>query len=53
MNEERKILILYATQTGCSQEVAERIARESKKYWLKARVLSIDSYNLVRKLIFI
>lgn len=32
MDNVRRLLILYGSQTGCAQEVAERIWRESKWY---------------------
>ncbi|KAI9463486.1 riboflavin synthase domain-like protein [Boletus coccyginus] len=40
----RKILILYATETGTAQEVADRIARECRRGHFQSRVCNIGSY---------
>ncbi|KAF8555345.1 NADPH dependent diflavin oxidoreductase 1 [Imleria badia] len=39
---ERMILILYATETGTTQEVTDRIARECRR--VQCRVCNIGSY---------
>ena len=44
----RKILILYATETGTAQEVADRIARECRRGHFQCRVCNIGSYPAVR-----
>lgn len=51
-NSERKrtsqeigITILYGTQTGTAQEVAERIARESKRRYFKPQLFGIENYD--------
>ncbi|XP_050533690.1 NADPH-dependent diflavin oxidoreductase 1 [Daktulosphaira vitifoliae] len=49
--EERRLLILYGSQTGCAQEVAERIWRESKWLKLSGPVIAMDDYP-INKLIF-
>ncbi|KAK7439064.1 NAPDH-dependent diflavin reductase [Stygiomarasmius scandens] len=41
---DRSILILYATETGNAQDVADRIARQCRRIHVKARVLSMDAY---------
>ena len=42
-----KLVILYGSQTGCSQEVAERIAREGRRRLLRVEVSPMDEYRLV------
>ncbi|KAF5341537.1 hypothetical protein D9758_012557 [Tetrapyrgos nigripes] len=41
---ERTILILYATETGNAQDVADRLARQCRRIHLRPRVLSMDEY---------
>ncbi|KAH0834168.1 hypothetical protein J3R83DRAFT_11474 [Lanmaoa asiatica] len=41
---DRKILILYATETGTAQDVADRIARECRRGHFQCRVCNIGSY---------
>lgn len=43
----RKISVLYGSQTGTAQEVAERIGREAKRRYLSASVLALDDYDVV------
>lgn len=43
---DRKILILYGSQSGTAQEVAEDIWRQSKKYHFKGTVKSMNSYTI-------
>ena len=43
----RKISVLYGSQTGTAQEVAERIGREAKRRYITAAVLPLDEYNVV------
>ena len=45
--EERSLLILYATETGNSQDCADRIARECRRIAFQCRVVSVDEYDLV------
>ncbi|CAI2170561.1 4830_t:CDS:10 [Funneliformis geosporum] len=42
---ERQILILYGSQTGCAQDVAERISRQAKRRRFKTRIYSMDAYD--------
>jgi flavodoxin len=44
---ERDLLILYATETGNAQEVADRVARQCRRLHFKSRVVNIESYSLV------
>ena len=43
----RKMSVLYGSQTGTAQEVAERIGREAKRRFISASVLPLDEYNVV------
>ncbi len=43
---ERRVVVLYGSQTGTSQDVAERVGREAKRRHFKTRVLSLDSYAI-------
>ncbi|KAJ7352489.1 riboflavin synthase domain-like protein [Mycena albidolilacea] len=45
-DSERSVLILYATETGTAQDVAERLARQCRRIHLTCRVLSTDKYSL-------
>ncbi|THU80848.1 riboflavin synthase domain-like protein [Dendrothele bispora CBS 962.96] len=42
---DRAVLILYATETGNAQDVADRVARQCRRIHLRARVLSMDAYS--------
>jgi sulfite reductase alpha subunit-like flavoprotein len=44
MAAKQKILILYATQTGNAQDVAERVGREAARHHLQPLVASMHSY---------
>ncbi|XP_075041573.1 NADPH-dependent diflavin oxidoreductase 1 [Mixophyes fleayi] len=44
---DRKILILFGSQTGTAEDMAERIGREARCRQFACRVESIDSYNVV------
>lgn len=46
-NKARRISVLFGSQTGTAQEVAERIGREAKRRYLSASVLALDDYNVV------
>jgi sulfite reductase alpha subunit-like flavoprotein len=48
--EVRRLLILYATETGNAQDAADYIARECRRIRFQCRVASVDSYSLVRTL---
>lgn len=47
-DHDREILILYATETGNSLDVAEQIAREALRRSFSVRLVSTDAYPLVR-----
>lgn len=42
---ERRLLVLYGSQTGTAQDVAERIGREARRRHFRARVQAMDSYD--------
>ncbi|XP_041368250.1 NADPH-dependent diflavin oxidoreductase 1-like [Gigantopelta aegis] len=44
MASSGKLLVLYGSQTGTAQDVAERIGREGKRRHFTVRVMSLDSY---------
>jgi sulfite reductase alpha subunit-like flavoprotein len=41
-----RLLILYGSQTGCAQDMAERIGREGKRRHLQTKVQSMDQYDI-------
>lgn len=45
--QERRLLVLYATETGNAQDVADRVARTARNLQFRSRVLSVDCYSLV------
>ncbi|XP_010562921.1 NADPH-dependent diflavin oxidoreductase 1 isoform X4 [Haliaeetus albicilla] len=53
---ERKLLVLFGSQTGTAQDTAERIGREAKRRHFQCRVEALDSYdvaNLINELLVI
>eukprot|EP00038_Savillea_parva_P027602 m.60508 g.60508 ORF g.60508 m.60508 type:complete len:636 (+) comp7959_c0_seq1:250-2157(+) len=40
------ILVLYGSQTGTAEDVAERIGREARRRHIHARVVSMDAYPI-------
>ena len=44
---ERKLLVLYASQTGTAQDVAERIGRDAKRRHFAVKVFAMDGYDKV------
>lgn len=45
--DERELTILYATETGNAQDVAERIARLCQRLHFAVRLYSVDEYQVV------
>jgi len=43
---DRRLLVIYGSQTGTAQEVGERVAREGKRLHFDTRVSSFDEYSL-------
>ena len=53
MEESRRNLaVLYGSQTGTAEEVAERIGREGKRRHFLCKVCSMDDFDVVRKKYF-
>ena len=44
---ERRLLVLYASQTGTAQDVAERIGRDAKRRHFAVKVFAMDTYDKV------
>lgn len=44
--KNENLTILYGSQTGNAQDVAERIWRESKTYYFTGMCKSMDDYNV-------
>ena len=42
-----KVVILYASETGNSQDTAERIGREFKRYGKRCTVMSMELFDVV------
>jgi len=47
-NPQRKLVILYGSQTGTAQDVAEKLGRVAKRHHFNALVTTLDDYNVVR-----
>ncbi|KAI9091819.1 hypothetical protein DFS34DRAFT_681162 [Phlyctochytrium arcticum] len=47
MTLERRLLVLYGSETGTAQEVAERVAREGRRRLFRVRVAAMDEYDRV------
>ena len=43
---KRQIVILYGSQTGTAQDVAERIGRDAKRLHFKVKLQALDKYNI-------
>ncbi|XP_013410123.1 NADPH-dependent diflavin oxidoreductase 1-like [Lingula anatina] len=48
MEESHKLLVLYGSQTGTAQDVAERVGREGKRRWFSVQVMALDDYNVAK-----
>ncbi|KXN90414.1 NADPH-dependent diflavin oxidoreductase 1 [Leucoagaricus sp. SymC.cos] len=44
--QERRLLILYATETGNAQDVSDRVARVARALHFRSQVMNVDSYTL-------
>lgn len=49
---ERRFTILYGTETGNSQDVAERIARQARRRRISTSVYSMADYDIVSCTVF-
>lgn len=43
--ENEKLIVLYGSQTGNSQELAERIWRDSKRFYFRTIIKALDEYS--------
>ena len=50
MAAARQLLVLYGSQTGTAEDVAARVGREGKRRHFRARVVAMDSYDMVSRL---
>eukprot|EP01132_Coremiostelium_polycephalum_P004558 gene4558-5680_t len=48
MNSDRKCTVLYATESGTSQEVAEKLCRDLSNYDFKPVLFDIQNYNKIK-----
>ncbi len=46
MLPKKKLIVLYGSQTGNSQDLAERIWRSAKRFKIDAKLSSFDKANL-------
>ncbi|XP_065710028.2 NADPH-dependent diflavin oxidoreductase 1 isoform X1 [Patagioenas fasciata] len=56
MMVERKLLVLFGSQTGTAEDTAERIGREAKRRHFQCRVEALDGYevaNLINELLVV
>ncbi|XP_070532421.1 NADPH-dependent diflavin oxidoreductase 1-like [Ptychodera flava] len=44
--DERKILVLFGSQTGTAEDVAERVGREAKRRHMSTKVMAMDTYTI-------
>lgn len=44
--EDRRLTVLYGSQTGTAQDLAEQVWRESKRYHFRGSVMAMDSYDI-------
>ena len=42
-----RLLVLYGSQTGTAQDVAERLKREARRRHVRCRILPMDNYEKV------
>lgn len=43
---DRRFVILYGSQTGTAEDVAERIGRKARRYMFRVNVMAMDEYPL-------
>jgi len=51
-DEPREITVLYGSQTGTAQEVAERIAREARRRHFNTNLTALDDFQMVKDSFF-
>jgi len=47
MSDERRIVILYGSETGTAEDVAERIERDAIRRHFCVTIKPLDQYNIV------
>jgi len=47
LQSSRKLTVLYGSQTGTAQDVAEQIGRDALRYHFSVTVNALDNYNIV------
>jgi len=45
--EERRMVVLYGSQTGTAQDTAERVGRGGQRRRFTVKVQAMDSYDIV------
>ena len=45
--EDRSLLIVYATETGNAQDAADHVARQCRRIAFQCRVANVDTVSLV------
>ena len=45
-NINRRLTVLYGSQTGTAQEVAERISRDAKRMHFQVKLSALDDYQV-------
>ncbi|KAG1046566.1 hypothetical protein G6F43_010955 [Rhizopus delemar] len=43
--EDRTIVILYGSETGCAQDIAENLSRQARRRQFRTRVFAMDDYD--------
>jgi sulfite reductase alpha subunit-like flavoprotein len=43
----RSLVILYGSETGCAQDVAENLGRQARRRHFKTKVMAMDDYDKV------
>ena len=51
MSDKRRIVILYGSQTGTAQAVAERVFREAKRLHFQTKICAMDDYRPIESLL--
>ena len=47
-DDERKALVLFATETGNAEDTAERIGRQLRRRHFRTRTVAMDAFDMVR-----
>jgi sulfite reductase alpha subunit-like flavoprotein len=47
MEMDRRLLVLYGSETGTAEDVAELVGREAKRRLFRTRVMAMDTYARV------